>query len=374
MYALWRAQEEREADRRERIRAAVAASTVPLPPELVAAVINLNDTHTRAILRDHPGYTLAERRNSYLTSLQVMEQCLQDLLTVICVFENEALAEDSILYRPGRRQEVDNTERRVQKELFATANAAASLVDHSRRIHKCWEIPGYDAQRLTVFGSDGLHEFVIGLRVVLHHLHLVEAGWSIRHSLVDDEKHATFMIYKSVIARVLTVYPDRFGGTVNTAMNSYLAAAPDEIDLRAVFLDYRARVTIFHDWMKKQLESEDLVALRDYDKLLRDKVNSDHRMQWKALLGNWLNWKQAPDPHNHLNKFLTVDQLEAVYKLPRNSKEQVDLVLGYMDDDQVVDDSLRSQAYELFRRSSEAAAHLSERSGLRIPRSDDQNS
>lgn len=59
----------------------------------------------------------------------------------------------------------------------------------------------------------------------------------------------------------------------------------------------------------------------------------------KGLMGNWLNWKQAPNPHNHLSKFLTPDQLEAVYNLPRNSKEQVDLVLGFMDDDQVVDEA-----------------------------------
>ena len=355
MEVLWREQEKREADRRERIRQAVASSAVPLPPELAAAVICLNDAHTRAILRDHPGYALAERRNSYLTSLQVMEQCLQDLLAVICVFENAALAEDSILWRPGSRHEVNSIVRRVQKELFATANAAASLVDHSRRVQKCREIPGYDAQRLAVFGTDGLHEFVIGLRVVLHHLHLVEAGWSTRHNFVDDGNQATFMVYKAVIEQVLTVYPDRFGGAVNTAMNSYLAAAPSEIDLRAVFLDYRSRVAAFHGWMKKQLESDELVALRDYDRLLRDKINADRRMQWKALMGNWLNWKQAPNPHNHLSKFLTPDQLEAVYNLPRNSKEQVDLVLGFMDDDQVVDESLRAQAYELFKRSSDPA-------------------
>lgn len=275
MEVLWREQEKREAECRERIRQAVASSEAPLPPALAEAVINLNDAHTRAILRDHPGSPLAERRNSYLTSLQVMQQCLQDLLTVICVFENAALAQDSILYRPGSRHEVNSIERRVQKELFATANTAASLVNHSRRVHKCQDISGYDAQRLAVFGTDSLHEFVIGLRVVLHHLHLFEAGWSIRHSFADDGKQATFMVFKAVIERVLAAYPDRFGGAVNKAMNSYLAAAPDQIDLRGVFLDYRARIGAFHGWMKKQLESDELVALRDYDKLIRNKVNSD---------------------------------------------------------------------------------------------------
>lgn len=69
------------------------------------------------------------------------------------------------------------------------------------------------------------------------------------------------------------------------------------------------------------------------------------------MMGNWLNWKVSPDPHNHLSRFFTSDQLEEVYRLPLNSQAQVDLAIAYMDEDNAIDDDLRKMAYALFERS-----------------------
>lgn len=348
---IWKRQEEREAERRERIRQAIVESEVPLPEKLAEALIHLNDKHTRSILRGHKGYPLAERRNSYFTSLSIMEQCLQDLLAAIDCFESAALSNESGYFDPGGENESGRTERRIQKELFATANAAASLVDHARRVHKVLPIPDYDAKRVECFGTDGLHEFVIGLRVVLHHLHVVEAGWSIVQSFSEGTSNATFMISKDVLQRLLGSYPDRFGNA-HKPMNAYIDAAPAHVDVRAVFLDYRTRIAQFHGWMRETLQSGELVALRDYDALIKRKINADKLMFWKAMMGNWLhNWKTPPDPHKHLPRYLTSAQLSEVYKLPRNSKEQVDLVIKYVDKESATDDDLRAQAYELFERS-----------------------
>jgi hypothetical protein len=349
--ALWRQQEEVESQRRERLRQAVAASSVPLPPELAHAVINLNDKYTRAILRGHAGFTLAERRDSYLTSLAVMEQCLDDLLAAICVFENAALAEDPTLFHRQDDAELRRFERRIQKELFATANAAASLVDHARRVDKCHALPDYQAKCVECFGTDGLHDFVIALRVMLHHLHMVEAGWNMTTGFSEGTKTATFKISKQAVLRVIEANPDRFKRPAEAAMRAYVDAAEDSIDLRAVFCDYRARMARFHAWLKAELESETMVALRDHDALIQRKVNADQLMFWKAMLGNWLNWKTPPDPHKHLPRYLSKAELEEVYKRPRNSKEQVDLVIRFMDKHNAVDDALRQQAYQLFERS-----------------------
>ncbi|MDQ2080019.1 hypothetical protein RA307_07495 [Xanthobacteraceae bacterium Astr-EGSB] len=348
---LWARQEEREAARREQIRQAVAASAVPLPPELAQAVINLNDKYTRAILRDHPGYALAERRDSYLTSLAIMEQCLEDLLAAICVFENAALSEENTLFNPNENDALSRFERQIQKELFATANAAASLVDHARRVIKRHPLPEFKSKLEETFGVDGLHDFVIALRVMLHHLHMVEAGWNLTHSFSDGVRTATFMIQKDVVLRVIAAAPERFQRPTDAAMLAYVETASDSIDLRAVFNDYRARMARFHGWMTKELASDALIALRDYDRLIQEKVNSDQRMQWKALIGNWLNWKSSPDPHKHLPRFLSQSQLDETYKLPRNSKPQVDLIISYMDRNNACDDALRQQAYQLFERS-----------------------
>lgn len=272
---LWTAQNEREAARREELRQAVAKSTPPLTADLVQALIHLNDQYTREIMREHKGFTLAERRTSYLTSLAIMEQCLQDLLAAICAFEADALAEDSTLFDRNGDADLKRFERTIQKELFATANAAASLVDHARRVDKCQPIPNYKAKQIECFGTDGLHDFVIALRVMLHHLHIVEAGWNMTTSFSEGTKTASFTISRATIERVIASSPDRFDRPADAAMKAYVQAAPEQIDLRAVFLDYRARMARFHAWMKNVLESETLIALRDYDFVLREKVKSD---------------------------------------------------------------------------------------------------
>ncbi|MBZ9993144.1 hypothetical protein [Mesorhizobium sp. BH1-1-4] len=347
VFALLQKQEEREAQHRERIRQAVAASDVPLPEELAQALIEMNSRHMSVILRDHAGYPLAERRNSYLVSLAIMEQSLQDLLVAIDVFENAALSKESSYFRPGGEDESGRTERRIQKELFATANAAASLVDHGRRVHKLHPLPDYNSKRAESFGSDGLHEFVIGLRVILYHLHALAPGW-----LIEGNINATFTLNKDEVERIVEAYADGFSANL-PAIKSYIEAASEHIDLREVFLDYRARMAAFNGWMKRELEADTLIALRDYDALNERKVVADQRMFWKAMTGNWLrNWKVPPDPHDHLPKYLTQPQLDEVYKLPRNSKEQVDLVIAFMDKKGIVDDALRADAYELFWRST----------------------
>jgi hypothetical protein len=189
---IWQQQKLREADERERVRQAVKTSDAPLSEDLAAAVIAYFVTDMHEIMRGHAGYPFAERRNSYRTSLSIMERCLHDLLTAIDRFEAAALSDD--FFGPGRVDKAKTFESEIQKELFATANAAVSLVDHARRVIKLHSLPDYEARRLEAFGSDGLHEFVTALRVLLHHLHVVDAGWNISQSFSKGTKSATFVL------------------------------------------------------------------------------------------------------------------------------------------------------------------------------------
>lgn len=349
---LCKAQEERDAHRRELIRQAVATSAIPWPPELFQAVIQLAGKDTHTVLSEHPGFALAERRNSYRTSLAIMEQSLQDLLAAISSFEAEALAEGSTLFSSQGRAALQAVERRIQKELFTTANAAASLVDHSRRMQKLILLPDYAEQLKLCFGTDGLHEFVIALRVMLHHIHIVEAGWSRHKDYFEGTSGATFIVHKDALLRVIAGHQKRFGRPADKRMQVFVNAASDTIDIRALFIDYRARMAKFYRWLDSQLASESFVTLRDYDRILQERKNHGSRMSWNVLLGNWLrNWKVPPNPHDHLHKFLTPEQMDDIYKLPRNSKAQVDLVISYVDEANAIDESLRQQAYELFERS-----------------------
>lgn len=350
--AIWQVQKAREAERREQIRLAVASTTAPLPAALVDALISLHDGYMREIMRVHAGFELSEKRDSYRASLATMELSLGDLIAAIDGFAAQALAENTALFTRPQEQNLLTIKNRIQKELFATANAAVSLVEHSRRIQKVIDLPEHADQLKKCFGDDGLHDFVIALRVLLHHLHIVGAGWQLRRSAT--EKRATFTLSKATLVRI--VEQRKKSLTRPESVLRYLTVQVDSIDLKPVFEEYRRRVAAFHAWFSDQLAAESLVELRDYARIMRDKTNYDQRLFWKAMLGNWLkNWKVPPDPHHHLHRYLTEDQMRDAYALPRNSKAQVDFIIGIVDEYNAIDEELRAMAYELFERSTSAS-------------------
>ncbi|WP_298242045.1 hypothetical protein [uncultured Bradyrhizobium sp.] len=349
---LERKQKQREVAAREMLCLDIAASDVPLPEELAAAIERVFITELGDVMRHHRGYPLAERRDSYRTSLSILQHCFDDLQAAIDSFQAFALSDGWAA--PNHRDRAEEFEKIIQKELFATANAALSLVEHARRVTKRHALPDYAAKRAEIFGNDGLHEFVTGLRILLHHLHMVEAGWTIIGASKTKSASATFMLDRAELERLIEEHRDGFKAQYKP-MKSYVEAQPKKIDIRKVFAAYRARTEQFHAWMTAELDAPSLVALRDYDALYVRKKKADKRMSWNALLGNWLrNWEVPPNPHNHLHRFLTPGELSEVNALPRNSQVQADRVIAFLDPEGAADDRLREQVYELFRRAPQA--------------------
>ena len=279
----------REAEHRERLCDAVASTEPPLPADLVTAVIHLFDGDTRAIMRAHKGYILAERRASYFASLSIMELSCTDLLSAIDRFAAEALADGSALFQRNNRDALETFEQRIQKELFSATNAAASLVDHARRVQKILNLADYDSQVAAAFGTDGLHDFVIALRVLLHHLHIVEAGWNMTNSFSEGTKTATFMVHKDAVERAIAQSSGGFGREKlrgNSAYQRCVQRAADTIDLKITF-SARRRMRLFHAWLKQQLDADSLIAVRDYDRVMLEKKRLSTRMFWNMLLGNY---------------------------------------------------------------------------------------
>ena len=91
------------------------------------------------------------------------------------------------------------------------ANAALSLVEHTRRLIKVHPLPDDNTKREKTFGKDGLHEFVTGLRILLHHLHIVEAGWTIIGASKTKSASATFMLDRAELGRLIEEHRDGFG-------------------------------------------------------------------------------------------------------------------------------------------------------------------
>jgi hypothetical protein len=137
---------------------------------------------------------------------------------------------------------------------------------------------------------------------------------------------------------------------MNASGRQYLERAPEWIDLRTLFLEYRRRAREFHAWLTQTIGTLPLEAVRDYEVCVKESRKAAARMWWKAMLGNWLKWPSPPNPYNHLDRYLTPEQLAEVYALPMKSEAQVDRVIELMDTDGACDDELRSLAYEFFRR------------------------
>jgi hypothetical protein len=275
----------------------------------------------------------------------VFERSIEDLLAIIRQFENSAA--DGGIFDRASENELKRFEESVQKELFATTNAAQALVEHStRRLQKSINIPGYGQRLAECFGDDGLHECVIGLRKIIHHINMVQSGWQITRQADTPKWHATFKLNTDELMLHAK------SGNMKSEGRRFIANAPHVIDLKLLFEEYRRRVREFHSWFTKAIDARPLADIQDYERCLRQSRNNATRMLWKAMLGNWLmNWSKPPNPYEYLNRYLNSDQLRAVHALPAKSKEQVDKIIEFIDTDGACDDELRELAYELFRRA-----------------------
>lgn len=340
--------EQQQIATREEVRAEMKAAVVPLPAEIVTKLAQLNPRDVRDVLIDHPGFKAWERLGSYRISLSVFERALSDLIRVIERFE--AAAEGDIL-DPRQRDALEDIEQALQKELFSATNAALSLVDHStRRLQPHVNIPGYTAKLAECFGADGLHEFVQGLRILLYHLHEIKAGWRFENHF-EKGKKASFTLKRDHVRLIIESEKKTFTAPQRAGIRAYLSASPDVIDLKRVFGEYQRRAANFHAWYGEALASDSLMELRDCERCFRESKNYGACTSWKAMLGNWLNWQEPPNPYDHLHRHLTPEQIDEVYRLPMQSEEQVDKVIEFMDANRACDADLRKMVYQLFRRA-----------------------
>ena len=347
---LWKHQEERKASEFKQIQQSILESEIPLSDDLLDRIIDLSPAKSMEILRLHTGFPLNERREHYHSSLLIMKDSLKDLEEALINFENQATLDDAEIMRFKNKKQLEAIKRCIQKELFSVTNAAASLVDHSRRLNSRFKFNNYDAQREKHFGNDGLHDLIIGLRVLLHHLHIVKAGWSLTSNHRTGIKGANFMITREVLERALVQYTKKLGAQKTQSIQNFISQFTTTIDLLKIFQEYQTRLYSFHNWLTKQIKDYPPEALKDYDRCILKKNRHATRIYWNALIGNWLNWKSVPDIHKYLPDYLAKEDLKNTYALPRNSKKQANFIIQCLDEYGAIDASLRQRIYSLFKR------------------------
>lgn len=343
--------DEQRIREREKVRRELKAAGVPVPAEIIVKLAQLRPADVRDVLLDHVGFETWDRYESYKSSLRVFERAVSDLIQAIGDFE--VAAQSDILSR-HQSDKLDNTERAIQKELFAAANAAHSLVDHSRRLQQLVCLPSYATKLNESFGDDGLHEFVICIRTLLHHLRIIRTGWRLETRFDSSSTKASFTLNLDQVR--FAVERSSFSSIALARIRAYIdCLSPGPIDLKPVFQEYHRRASVFHGWYGEELASPKLIALRDCEHCLLENKKFGARTWWRAMLGNWLNWKNPPNPYDHLSRFLAVEELEEIYRLPMQSEEQVDKVIEYFDRDRACDAGLRKMAYQLFSRANPPA-------------------
>lgn len=344
-----RRSEQFEAERRERLRKVLSEASMPLSEKDIQSLTRIQARDFDYIVRGHPGYELAQKRASYRTSFSIMELCHKDLMAALDDFSVKATEKGSDLLGPLGQKALQAIELRIQKELFAITGAAHSLVDHARIVGDAAGIAGRDLKIAECFGADRLHNFIKKLRNLLYHVHSVEAGWTVNFGFDDGSKVASFRFPKDEILRVVARHYD---GGKRKELEAFINRWPNDIHLRPLFEEYRKRILRYYAWFDAQLASEDIVALRDYDRVMLERRKHEIRNAWKMLLMFGLKTKVPVDPHNHLPKHLPPTAIEEINKLPKNSREQADLVIKLIDNENAITDELRAQVYELFDRAS----------------------
>ncbi|MBO9401430.1 hypothetical protein [Shimia sp. R9_3] len=349
-FQLLRINEERKAREKDEVASEIGTAALPLPDDLLAKVLGLFPATAKEVLREHPGFILSERRSHYLASLSIMRLAFDDLFALLISFENLISTGKAEITKLKNRNKLETLELRIQKELYATASAAASVVDHSRRLQKRFEFKQFRVQLGQAFGDDGLHDLIIGMRVLLHHLHMFKASWSEQRDFRTGVSTGAFEVYKSDLEHAIDLHPERFGGKKGKPLRDFVSGSPDRINLRFLFEDYQKRFERFHKWMEGQLIVAAPEKLRDYDRCILSVDQRSSRMMWDALIGNWLQWERIPSIHDYLQDYFDCEQLKEVYQLPRNSKEQADKIIDFLDTFGAADCEFRERVHQLFER------------------------
>ena len=356
--ALFHSFLERQAEWQQRCREqlceALRTSEIPLPDDLRAKIVRLSYGDREEVLRCHPGRHMAERLSSYRTSLGVFESSVSDLLEIISVF-GQAYLDGGILNRRNKA-ELRRIEQKVQKELFCATNAAHALVDHStRRLQKVANVPGFKEKLAEAFKDDGLHEFVISLRTVLHHVKMIQAEWSFQHSFRSGTGSASFVLNSEAMIRL---FESVISSQKLERVSRFISSVERDIDLGIVFREYRQRVGSFHDWFSGELQSDLFEEVRDYEICRTEGRNFASRMMWSALVGNWLNWETPPNPYDHLESYLTPEELAQTLALPKGSPAQIDKIIHFVDEEQACDENTRKLIHKYFNRATEVHSAL----------------
>ena len=330
-----RAADERKAARKLFLQQVLSEGLVPTPDDIAQEIANLFITGALEILKHHRGYDLADKIRSLRTAKDLFEHSHEELICALSEFHN--FTRTSSFYERAHRPEHRKLETKIRKEIYCFSSLAHSLPDQFRKLRSDWEPNNFAERMKAAFREDGLHDFICGLRNALHHRSMVEADWEIRNSGSAATSHYVF-----AKDELVAVGRDAW----NASGRKYLDNAPPEIDIGILVRDYFDRVREFYDWLLSESDNQAPAIVQDYRRLVRLHHQNSARQTYRFLIDQFL--QRRVNPYDYLPKYLSVSELLQVDQLASNSREQVDLIIHFIDEYDACDDDLRSKIYSLF--------------------------
>lgn len=344
--------ERQRIHRREEIRAALKAVALPVPQNIIDDLAQIPYKEALDVLRDHPGFRAWQRWKSYRAALTIFQKSIHDLMSSINDFKAKVMNDRLLEFRNiNYKQEMILN---VYKELFTVGNAAHSLKDHaSYRVNKIFNFKDYENMLNMYFGDDGLHDFLMGIRNISHHVYMIQPGYMVRNSFEKGDGEVKFQFNRDDILFIIDMVKiDSRTHNFTRKGREYIERSPENIDVCSVYKTYADRADGFHQWLISCVSHHESIEFRDFERCMREIDNNSLRSSWVFFLRILLQKKINPiNPYDYLDQYLTEEQISGIGKFPKKSRSQIDKIIEYVDVDGVCDQSIRELVYEIFRRS-----------------------
>lgn len=328
--------EDTKAERAKRIDAARArfAKIETLTEDDRKALFSFNFLDFPKVATALPGFEGDSKLESLLIARRQFEMACDTLLELLDDFH--AFSDTPDFHHRSARHRFDLLIDRIRKELFTVSTLAHSVQDHCRRVRSAWNPTDFTDRLAACFGDDGLHDFVIALRNGLHHQRIFDAEWALRWS-ESGEKSSHINLKRDELVNE--------GGDWAKGRR-WLDNAPEEIDVRSLITEYRARAAAFYDWLLGWCDLNVPPKVAEYREMCRRQKAWIARSQWSLALQIMVG--KGVDPMPHLPEYLTAEELDHAMMLPPRSHALADFVIGCLDVYGGCDDMIRRNAYKLF--------------------------
>jgi hypothetical protein len=292
-----------------------------------------NFTEAQTSIDETEGGRLWGQLDELQDSLWIFDNAVTDLLDTISQFA-ERSSHIQFWQSPVLKHD-QNFTNLVKLKMFQATSALAALVDHARNFQKKWNLPAFDEKRKTIFGDDGLHEFLKCLRNYNSHWRVATAEWRIHSDPHTGERKAAFILRK----KELLAWENW-----SAEARHFIDSNAGDTNVHGAFSAYRLRARQFYEWHKGQVIAARYPLLSRYFSYRRILRGLQRKHHWNLLLAHV---KADINPYQYFDRYLTQEQIERVLSCAPGSDAQIDALAQALDMHEFINEPLREKLRKL---------------------------